>query len=109
MEERRSLQGWAPEIGRDAALADVVEAAFDYRGDVTIAKSDGTEVVGYLFNRDGDAAEPFVEVLDSRRPGTIRLRYAEIRSIRFTGRDPVAAGPAFAPWLERSPAPSRKG
>lgn len=109
MEERRSLQGWAPDIGRDVGLPEVVEAAFDYRGDVTIAKTDGTEVVGYLFNRDGEATEPFVEVLDSLAPGTIRLAYTEIRSIRFTGRDPAVAASSLPAWLERPPAPTRKG
>lgn len=104
MEQRRSLEGWAPDIGRDAALGDVIEAAFDYRGDVTIEKTDGTEVVGYLFNRDGEAAQPYVQVFESRGPGTVRVAYAEIRQIRFTGRDPAAAAWSPPSWLERPPA-----
>ncbi len=109
MGERRSFEGWAPRIGQDAALGEVIEAAFDYRGDVTVEKADGTEVVGYLFNRDGEADEPFVQVLDSTSPGSVTVRYAEIRAIRFTGRDPALASSSFAPWLERASAPSRKG
>lgn len=108
MAERRSLEGWAPRIGQDIGLGDVVEAAFDYRGDITVEKTDGTEVVGYLFNRNGEADEPYVQVLDSKSPGSVTVRYAEIRAIRFTGRDPALATASFAPWLE-PPARPRKG
>jgi hypothetical protein len=93
-----SLEGWAPAIPDAAALAEVVDRAFDYRGDVTLVLSDGRQVEGYLFNRDRDGAEPFVQMFerDSGQPATIP--YARIRSIRFTGKD-TAAGNSYAAWL----------
>ncbi len=93
-----TLEGWAPEIGGGVTLAEVIERAFDYRGNVTVVKTDGAELEGYLFNRDRDAAEPFVEMFDKAGAGPYAIRYADIRTIRFTGKD-TAAGTSYAAWL----------
>jgi adenosylhomocysteine nucleosidase len=37
-----SLEGWTPEIGPDLPLATVVDMAFDYRGNVSVVKLDGS-------------------------------------------------------------------
>jgi hypothetical protein len=100
MTSEPSLQGWAPEPGPGLTLGQIVDHAFDYRGDVTVVKTDGVEVVGYLFNRDADAAEPFVEMFDRAGEGPLRIRYADIRTIRFTGRD-TAAGTSYEAWRAR--------
>ncbi len=94
----RRLEGWAPDIGDAATLAEVIDHAFDYRGDVTLVLTDGSELVGYLFNRNADAAEPFVQVFDQSGGGPHRVPYARIRTIRFTGKD-TAAGNSYAAWL----------
>jgi hypothetical protein len=99
-DEAQSLQGWAPTIGDAATLAEVVDRAFDYRGDVTLTLDDGREVVGYLFNRNGDVAEPFVQLFERDENGSSTIPYARIRAIRFTGRD-TAAGTSYAAWLRR--------
>jgi len=93
-----TLEGWAPEIGRGITLEEVIDRAFDYRGNITVVKADGTELEGYLFNRERDAAEPFVQMFDRAGDGPYDVRYADIRSIRFTGRD-TAAGTSYAAWL----------
>jgi len=98
MSEEKSLEGWAPEIADGAALAEVVDRAFDYRGDVTVVLDDGRELIGYLFNRNRDAAEPFVQMLDREGSGPSSIPYARIRAIRFTGKD-TAAGNSYAAWL----------
>jgi hypothetical protein len=95
-----TLEGWTPEIGEYLSLAEVVEFAFDYRGNTTIVKTDGTEVVGYVFNRDGRAARPFIQFFDEEGRGPFTLFYTEIANIRFTGKDP-AAGNSWKAWLER--------
>ena len=92
------LEGWCPRIPDDVSLAAAVELAFDYRGDVTVDLADGTHVVGYLFNRDGDAALAELYVPGDDTPLTIR--YTDIRGIRFSGRD-TAAGNTYAAWLRR--------
>jgi hypothetical protein len=96
--EERTLEGWDPGVVDGAALADVVERAFDYRGDVTVLTRDGSETVGYLFNRDAHAERPFVQLFAAEGGARRTIAYAEIRSIRFTGRD-TAAGNSYAAWL----------
>ena len=95
-----SLEGWSPDIGPDVSLAEVVELAFDYRGNVTVTRRDGTALTGYLFNRVAGGAAPFVELIDEAGDGPIRVAYAEIATVRFTGKD-TAAGNSWKVWMER--------
>jgi len=104
--DEQSLEGWIP--GPDIALADVIERAFDYRGNVTVVRDDDTELVGYLFNRDARTTEPFVQMFDGAGNGPITIPYAAIRAIKFTGRNP-AAGNSYAAWLDRKAAAKAQG
>lgn len=104
-----SLEGWAPEIRDAATLAEVIDRAFDYRGDVTLRLVDGTEVVGYLSNRDRDAPVPCVQVLDPSGGAPQTIPYARIRTITFSGKD-TAAGNSYAAWIKsRDAARASKG
>lgn len=98
MTEPLSLEGWEPEIAGHEMLGGVIDRAFDYRGDVTVVRTDGTEIVGYLFNRNRDVAEPFVQMLERSGGEPQTIRFAEIRAITFTGKD-TAAGTSYAAWL----------
>src|ERR1700727_679550 len=49
--EREQLEGWIPELATEAEIREALEKAFDYRGDVTITRKDGSKVEGYLFDR----------------------------------------------------------
>jgi hypothetical protein len=95
-----SLEGWVPVLGPDLTLAEVVELAFDYRGDTTVVKVDGTRVVGYVFNRDATVDQPFIQLFDEAGNGPVTIAYAEIANIAFTGRD-TAAGSSWKAWLKR--------
>jgi len=97
-ESDASLEGWNPDVGDTITLAEVIERAFDYRGDVTIVRRDGSEIVGYLFNRDAEVARPFVQVYEQQGGAALTVPYADIRTVRFTGRD-TAAGNSYAAWL----------
>ncbi len=99
-EPEETLEGWLPEVGPDLSLDRLIELAFDYRGNTTVVKTDGHEVDGYVFDRDADAAEPFIRMFDASGAGPVRIRYAEIRTVRFTGKD-MAAGNSYAAWLRR--------
>jgi hypothetical protein len=98
-------EGWVP--GPEVPLAEVIDRAFDYRGNVTLDLHDGGELTGYLFNRDAHAHEPFVQLFDVAGD-SFTLRYADIRAIRFTGKD-TAAGNSYAAWLERKAAAKAQG
>jgi hypothetical protein len=98
VEQERTLEGWDPGVVDGPELAFVVERAFDYRGDVTVVHRDGRELVGYLFNREAGARPPFVQMFARDGGEAITIPYADIASIRFTGRD-TAAGNSYAAWL----------
>jgi len=95
-----SLEGWIPEIGESLTLAEVIDFAFDYRGNTTIVRRDGTEMVGYLFNRNRLVREPFVQYFDEKGDGPFTVPYAEIANIKFNGKD-TAAGNSWKAWVER--------
>jgi hypothetical protein len=100
VDEERSLEGWQPQPSAELPLGRIIELAFDYRGNTTVVTVDGRALEGYLFNRNADAAEPFVEMFDADGGGPVRIPYSEIRTIRFTGKDP-AAGNSYAAWQRR--------
>jgi hypothetical protein len=100
VDEERSLEGWQPEPSADLPLGRIIDLAFDYRGNTTVVTVDGRALDGYLFNRNADAAEPFVEMFDVDGGGPLRIPYAEIRTIRFSGKD-TAAGTSYAAWQRR--------
>jgi len=94
-----TLEGWVPQVGEFLTLAEVIDFAFDYRGNTTIVKTDGTEVVGYVFNRDNRVPEPFIQYFDETGEGPFTLPYSAIATITFTGKD-TAAGNSWKAWLE---------
>jgi len=93
-------EGWVPEIGKHLTLAQVIDLAFDYRGNTRVIRTDGSEIVGYLFNRNADVPEPFVQIFDEAGAGPFRIPYAEIANVLFTGKD-TAAGQSWKAWVER--------
>jgi len=95
-----TLEGWVPTLGENLTLAQVIDLAFDYRGNVTIARTNGTETVGYVFNRNHDFPEPFIQIFDQAGNGPFKILYTEIANIKFTGKD-TAAGKSWAAWVAR--------
>jgi hypothetical protein len=67
----------------DARITELVERAFDYRGYVTLRRSDGSEVVGYVYDR----GPSHVELFDESAARRFRVPLAEITDIAFTGED----------------------
>ena len=45
------LEGWIPALASEEEIRAALEKAFDYRGDVTITRKDGSKIEGYLFDR----------------------------------------------------------
>jgi hypothetical protein len=95
-----SLEGWVPQINDYTSLREVVDYAFDYRGNTTVVKKDGGEVVGYIFNRDADVPEPFIQLFDEQGNGPFAIPYRDIATIKFSGKD-TAAGNSWKAWVER--------
>jgi hypothetical protein len=86
----------------DEGFLAAIDAAVDYRGDVTLARRAGEETLtGYIFDfahRD-DPERAVVRVLPAGgERQSIPLR--DIAAIEFTGRD-TAEGKSFETWMKK--------
>ena len=100
--EREAIEGWIPDLATEAELRDALEQAFDYRGDVTITRKDGSRVEGYIFDRRNGAtlAESVVRLIPKDSPQKISISYSDIAALAFTGRD-TAAGKSWEAWMKK--------
>ncbi len=100
--EREQLEGWIPSLATDTEIREALEKAFDYRGDITVTRKDGTQVVGYLFDRRQgfSLTDSLVRILPANGSGRVSIAYSEIAAIAFTGRD-TAAGKTFEAWVKK--------
>lgn len=95
-----SLEGRVFRPASFAELAEAVELAFDYRGDVTIALKSGESLVGYLFNRHVSGSESSLELFPSDSSIVQKIRYDQIATIAFTGED-TATGKSWETWISK--------
>jgi hypothetical protein len=100
--EREVLEGWVPAMASEAEVREALEKAFDYRGDVTITKKDGSSINGYLFDRRSglSLSDSYVRIIPSTEKTKVNVTYAEIAALSFTGRD-TAAGKTFEAWVKK--------
>jgi len=100
--ERHQIEGWVPELASEAELREALEQAFDYRGDVTITRKDGSRVEGYIFDRRNGAtvAESVVRVIPKDSREKVAIAFADIAALAFTGRD-MAAGKSWEAWVRK--------
>ena len=97
-----TLQGWIPELAGDDELREALEKAFDYRGDVTITRKDGTKLEGYVFDRVAGMtlASSFARILPKESNQRVKIAYSDIAGLAFTGRD-AAAGKSWEAWVRK--------
>ena len=100
--EREQLEGWVPELVDEAELREALEKAFDYRGDITVTRKDGSQVQGYLFDRRTGTtlANSFARIIPTNEKTKLNIAYSEIAALAFTGRD-NAAGKTFEAWVKK--------
>ena len=100
--EREQLEGWIPALASEAEICEALEKAFDYRGDITVTRKDGTKVEGYLFDRRQGATleQSFIRIIPMNNEGKINVAYSDIAALAFTGRD-TAAGKTFEAWVKK--------
>ena len=99
---RENLQGLVWQSATQEELRTGLEKAFDYRGDVTITLNDGSQIEGYIFDR-----QPGVTLADSRvrlfpkdQDRKISISYADIAGLAFSGRD-TAVGKSWEAWVKK--------
>ncbi len=98
--EHETLQGWVPELASDSEIREALEKAFDYRGDISITRKNGTKLDGYLFDRlSGKTLETsFVRILPKDSNERMKIAYSDIAALVFSGRD-TAAGKSWEAWV----------
>ncbi|PYP91578.1 MAG: hypothetical protein DMG65_07005 [Candidatus Angelobacter sp. Gp1-AA117] len=96
------LEGSIPEMASDDEVREAMEKAFDYRGDVTITRKDGSKVEGYIFDRrtGRTLVDSVVRLFPKDSSQKISIAYADIAALAFTGRD-TAAGKSFEAWTRK--------
>jgi len=95
-----SLEGRVFRPTSQQDLAEAIDLAFDYRGDVTLELTSGESVAGYLFNRDAAGSEPWIELFPAADPVPRKIAYANIASLAFTGED-TANGRSWETWVSK--------
>jgi hypothetical protein len=100
--KHEKLEGWVPELAGEEEVRQALEKAFDYRGDVTITRKDGSKVDGYIFDRRAGKtlADSAVRLFPKDADQKISIPYSEIAALAFSGRD-TAAGKSFEAWVRK--------
>ena len=100
--KHEKLEGWVPELAGEEEIRQALEKAFDYRGDVTITRKDGSKVEGYIFDRrtGKTLADSAVRLFPKDADQKIAIPYSEIAALAFSGRD-TAAGKSFEAWVRK--------
>jgi hypothetical protein len=96
-----NLEGWIPELAAEAEIFSALEKAFDYRGDVTITRKDGSNLEGYIFDRrtGKSLGDSFVRLYPATSDEKLSIPYAEIARLEF-GKD-RAAGKHWEAWVKK--------
>jgi hypothetical protein len=96
------LEGWIPELADEQEIRAALEKTFDYRGDITITRKDGTKIEGYVFDRRSGLtlADSLVKLYPKDSSQKISIAYSDIAAVAFTGRD-TAAGKSWEAWVKK--------
>jgi hypothetical protein len=96
------LEGWIPQLASEEEIRIALEKAFDYRGDVTITRKDGSKIEGYLFDRRSGSTlkDSLVRLYPKNSDEKVSISYADIAALAFTGRD-TAAGKSWEAWMKK--------
>ena len=96
------LEGWVPALANEEELRQALEKAFDYRGDVTVTRRDGSKIEGYVFDRRSGKtlADSAVRLYPKDSNEKIAIPYSDIAALAFSQRDP-AAGKSWEAWVKK--------
>ena len=100
--KHEKLEGWVPEMAGEEEIRQALEKAFDYRGDVTITRKDGSKIEGYIFDRrtGKTLSDSSVRLFPKDADQKISISYSDIAALTFSGRD-TAAGKSFEAWVRK--------
>jgi len=105
--QEKDLQGSVFRPTSEEELSEVVDQAFDYRGDVTLELKSGESIVGYVFGRTNNDTRADLELFPTDKPGQITIQYADIAAITFSGKD-TALGQSWESWIQKKKEEGKK-
>lgn len=83
-----------------AALHQVLDEAFSYRGDVTLLLRSGDRVEGYVFNRKADASPAYLQMYVQGEAVPRLIPYSEVLAVTYSGED-TASGKSWEAWMSK--------
>ena len=100
--QHETVDGWVPQLASEEELHIALEKAFDYRGDVTLTLKDNSKIEGYIFDRTVGKSlnDSFVRVIPKDTNQKLRIAYANIAALSFSGKD-TAAGKSWEAWVRK--------
>lgn len=99
LSKSNTLQG---QTSAGQSIAEGVEQAFDYRGDVTVKLKNGTQVEGYVYDRQGspNSGKARLRIILKNEGRKLTIEQSEIEELSFSGRD-MADGRSFEAWVKK--------
>src|SRR3979409_49956 len=100
--KHEQLEGWIPDLATEEECRIALEKAFDYRGDITITRKDGSQIEGYLFDRRSapTLAASVVRLFPKTSTEQGSSSCAAMADRAFPGRD-TAAGKSWEAWMKK--------
>jgi hypothetical protein len=83
----QSWEGQRVQPANDEELREIINRAFDYRGDVTLQLKGGGQVVGFVFDRCEDGPRPHVKLYLPNCDKPQAVSYEEVAGVVFSGED----------------------
>lgn len=108
---RENLEGYVPALASDDEIRAAFEKAFDYRGDITLTRKDGSSVEGYVFDRHSAGptlSDCYVRLFPKNSDDKVKVPYSDVARLEFTGKD-TAAGKSFETWVKKYQEKKRAG
>lgn len=82
------------------AVGGALDAIVDYRGDVSITRTDGAVVSGYVFACDRREGETVIRLLPDDGGARVVVPLDAVAALEVTGRD-TAEGKSFETWVRK--------
>lgn len=101
--EATSIVGTVVDASNPEALRRALDAAVDYRGDVTIVRrSTGQPIEGYVFDcaSNSNTNQSTLRLMPKDGSERVSIPVDDIEQIQFSAKDP-AAGKSFDTWVKK--------
>lgn len=96
----QSWEGRHLKPSNNKELHEALMHAFDYRGDVTIHLKTGEQVIGFVFDRQEEAPQPYIKLFLPEGHEPRMVLFQDITGIVFSGED-TAFGKSWEDWAKK--------